>query len=176
MSGRELPPVRCCLRIVVRMERTWIGGEAVAAGVGRATGAAAAIGWPDRRNSGWRPLGFVAECSENDDCMICSELHAQLTVVAAAVFADGSVVVVAVVFVADPSVVRSDAGCVSVPLERPGEQQPWPFDDRARPYRVHLAAECAGVRGGGRHPSVFRWMYRAVRKVSVHDWLPVRRM
>ena len=113
------------------MERTWIGGEAVAAGVGRATGAAAAIGWPDRRNSGWRPPGFVAECSENADCMICSELHAQLTVVAAAVFADGSVVVVvavvadvfvvvAVVFVADPSVVRSDAGCVSVPLERPG--------------------------------------------------------
>ena len=78
------------------MDCTWIDGESGVAGVERATGATAAIGWSDRRSCGWHPLGFVENDSECVECMIYSELDAHSTAVAvAAVAAIAAVAVVA---------------------------------------------------------------------------------
>ena len=121
------------------MDCTWIDGESGVAGVERATGATAAIGWSDRRSCGWHPLGFVENDSECVECMIYSELDAHSTAVAVAVVvvvaavavaaAVAAVVVVAAavvvvaaaaaVFVADPLTANNDAGFVSVPLGPP---------------------------------------------------------
>jgi len=107
------------------LDCTWIDGESGVAGVERATGATAAIGWSDRRSCGWHPLGFVENDSECVECMIYSELDAHSTAVAVAVVvvvaAVAAVVVVAAaaVFVADPLTANNDAGFVSVPLGPP---------------------------------------------------------
>ena len=78
------------------MDCTWIDGESGVAGVERATGATAAIGWSDRRSCGWHPLGFVENDSECVECMIYSELDAHSTAVAVAAVAAAAVVAAAV--------------------------------------------------------------------------------